>query len=157
MQGHHSRPVRGSDQTLAILTGGGRFRVCETKPHSTLSPCRSYRPTMRGTDATTGKTLSGLDHLRQSIRDILTTPLGSRVMRREYGSRLFDLVDNPLNDATIIELFAATAEALLRWEPRIKVQRVRARSTSEASISIDLEAIYLPTGEPVFLDGVQIA
>ena len=112
---------------------------------------------MRGTDATTGKTLSGLDHLRQSIRDILTTPLGSRVMRREYGSRLFDLVDNPLNDATIIELFAATAEALLRWEPRIKVQRVRARSTSEASISIDLEAIYLPTGEPVFLDGVQIA
>ena len=112
---------------------------------------------MRGTDATTGKTLSGLDHLRQSIRDILTTPLGSRVMRREYGSRLFDLVDNPLNDATIIELFAATAEALLRWEPRIKVQRVRARSTSEASISIDLEAIYLPTGEPVLLDGVQIA
>jgi phage baseplate assembly protein W len=112
---------------------------------------------MRGTDATTGKPLSGLDHLRQSIRDILTTPLGSRVMRREYGSRLFDLVDNPLNDATIIELFAATAEALLRWEPRIKVQRVQARSTSEASISIDLEAIYLPTGEPVFLDGVQIA
>lgn len=112
---------------------------------------------MRGTDATTGKPLSGLDHLRQSIRDILTTPLGSRVMRREYGSRLFDLVDNPLNDATIIELFAATAEALLRWEPRIKVQRVRARSTSEASISIDLEAIYLPTGEPVLLDGVQIA
>jgi len=68
---------------------------------------------MRGTDAKTGKPLSGVAHLRQSIRDILTTPLGSRVMRRNYGSRLFDLVDNPLNDQTLVEIFAATAEALI--------------------------------------------
>lgn len=83
---------------------------------------------MRGIDARTGKPLSGLAHLRQSIRDILTTPLGSRVMRRTYGSRLFDLVDNPLNEQTVIEIFAATAEALIRWEPRIRVTRVQARS-----------------------------
>lgn len=112
---------------------------------------------MRGTDATTGKRLSGIDHLRQSIRDILTTPLGSRVMRREYGSRLFDLIDNPLNEVTLVEIFAATAEALMTWEPRLKVLRVRAASLVPSSLSIDLEAIYLPTGEPVFLDGIQIA
>lgn len=112
---------------------------------------------MRGTNSTTGKPLDGIAHLRQSIRDILTTPLGSRVMRRTYGSRLFDLIDNPLNDGTIMEIFAATAEALLRWEPRLQVQRVQARSLSPASFEVDLEAIYLPTGEPVFLDGLQIA
>ncbi len=112
---------------------------------------------MRGTDSTTGKALSGVAHLRQSIRDILTTPLGSRVMRREYGSRLFDLVDNPLNEVTLVEIFAATAEALIRWEPRLRVQRVQARSQAESEISIDLEAIYLPTGEPVFLDGIFIS
>lgn len=112
---------------------------------------------MRGTNAKTGKPLSGLDHLRQSITDILTTPLGSRVMRRTYGSRLFDLVDNPLNDQTIIEIFAATAEALIRWEPRIRVQRVQAREITGAKISIDLEGIYLPTGQPVFLDGIQVS
>ena len=112
---------------------------------------------MRGTDSTTGKALSGVAHLRQSIRDILTTPLGSRIMRREYGSRLFDLVDNPLNDATIVEIFAATAEALIRWEPRIQVQRVQARSLEQSTISIDLEAIYLPTGDPVFLDGIVVS
>lgn len=78
-------------------------------------------------------------------------------MRRTYGSRLFDLVDNPLNSATIIEIFAATAEALLRWEPRLQVQRVQATSIEPSVISIDLEAIYLPTGEPIFLDGIQIA
>lgn len=112
---------------------------------------------MRGTDAKTGKALTGINHLRQSIRDILTTPLGSRVMRRDYGSRLFDLVDNPLNDATLIQIFAATAEALMLWEPRLQVQRVQAQSLSPASISIDLEAVYLPTGEPVFLDGLQVS
>jgi len=112
---------------------------------------------MRGTDAKTGKALSGVDHLRQSIRDILATPLGSRVMRRDYGSRLFDLVDNPLNDATRIEIFAATAEAIGVWEPRLQITRVQVASLTPASISIDLEAIYLPTGEPVFLDGLQVS
>lgn len=112
---------------------------------------------MRGIDAKTGKALEGIAHLRQSIRDILTTPIGSRVMRREYGSRLFDLVDAPLNDRTIIEIFAATAEALARWEPRLSVQRVQARSLSAGSIEVDMEAVYLPTGEPIFLDGIQVS
>jgi phage baseplate assembly protein W len=112
---------------------------------------------MRGTDAVTGKPVSGLAHLRQSIRDILTTPVGSRVMRRNYGSRLFNLVDNPLNAATLVEIYAATYEALLAWEPRIQVTQVSARSTSESAVSLDLEAIYLPTGQPIFLDGIAIA
>jgi phage baseplate assembly protein W len=111
---------------------------------------------MRGTDATTGKPLSGLAHLRQSIRDILTTPLGSRVMRRNYGSRLFELVDAPLNDRTIVDLYAATAEAILRWEPRIRVQRVQAESLTPGQIRIDMEAVYLPTGEPIFIDGIVV-
>jgi phage baseplate assembly protein W len=122
---------------------------------------------MRGTDARTGKPTSGLAHLRQSIRDILTTPLGSRIMRRNYGSRLFDLVDNPLNETTLVEIFAATAEALQQWEPRLRITRVQARSingvstegvssSSTGSVAIDLEAIFLPTGQPVFLDGIVL-
>ena len=35
-------------------------------------------------------------HLVQSIGDILTTPLGSRVLRRSYGSELPDLIDQPI-------------------------------------------------------------
>lgn len=112
---------------------------------------------MRGTDASTGKPLEGIAHLRQSIRDILTTPIGSRVMRRTYGSRLFDLVDNPLNAQTLVEIFAATAEALLRWEPRLIVQRVQARTVSAGKIEVDIDAVYVPTGEPVFLDGIVVS
>lgn len=75
--------------------------------------------------ATTGQPLSGNAHLAQSIADILSTPLGSRVMRRDYGSLLFDLLDQPINAALPMLLRAATAGALRRWEPRLRLTRVR--------------------------------
>lgn len=41
-----------------------------------------------GMNRETGKALTGIEHIQQSIRDILVTPIGSRVMRRKYGSAL---------------------------------------------------------------------
>lgn len=80
---------------------------------------------MIGMSATTGRPLDGNAHLAQSIHDILSTPLGSRVMRRDYGSLLFDLIDRPANAALRMLLHAATAIALARWEPRLKLTRVQ--------------------------------
>lgn len=84
-------------------------------------------------DRTTGRPLDGLAHLAQSIADILSTPIGSRLQRREYGSRLPDLIDAPANAATRVQLFAATATALMRWEPRISLQRVQLNATDAAN------------------------
>ena len=81
-------------------------------------------PVMNGMNATTGKALSGTAHIVQSIGDILSTPLGSRVMRRDYGSLLFKLIDQPGNAATAMLLRAATADAIRKWEPRVKLTRV---------------------------------
>lgn len=63
-------------------------------------------------------------HLQQSIDDILSTPLASRVARREYGSLLPELLDQPFGPATVQKLYAATAMALDRWEPRLKIASV---------------------------------
>lgn len=79
---------------------------------------------MQGMDARTGKPIGDEAHLAQSIGDILSTPLGSRVMRRDYGSLLFDLIDKPINGAIRMLLQAATAIALRRWEPRLQLTRV---------------------------------
>lgn len=79
---------------------------------------------MLGMDRTTGKPLSGLAHLQQSITDILTTPVGSRVMRRDYGSLIPLLIDQPFNAATRIRLFAATTTAHMRWEKRLRLTSV---------------------------------
>lgn len=79
---------------------------------------------MRGMDASTGCAIEGDAHLRQSIADILTTPLGSRVMRREYGSLLPGLIDAPFNPSTRVQLYGAIATALMRWEKRIQLTKV---------------------------------
>lgn len=63
-------------------------------------------------------------HLQQSVNDILSTPLASRIARREYGSALPEIIDQPFGPATVQKLYAATATALTRWEKRIKVTRV---------------------------------
>ncbi|WP_337846871.1 GPW/gp25 family protein [Sphingomonas sp.] len=74
--------------------------------------------------ALTGKPLAGAAHIAQSVKDILATPIGTRVMLRDYGSMIFELMDRPANAATLMLLRAATAGALRRWEPRIRLTRV---------------------------------
>jgi phage baseplate assembly protein W len=112
---------------------------------------------MRGVDSTTGRELSGENHLRQSIRDILTTPIGSRVMRRDYGSELSNLVDAPANRATIMDIIAATVDALRKWEPRIIPQRVQVESYAPGSLTIALTAISVPDGNIIDLKSLVIS
>lgn len=111
---------------------------------------------MQGTSASDGKLLDGLAHLRQSITDILTTPLGTRVQRRDYGSRLYQLVDAPMNAETIVDLYAATAEALANWEPRFRLTQVKLSSADAGAIELDLVGQYLPDGQTVTLDGIKV-
>lgn len=80
---------------------------------------------MNGMNHNTGKSITDLKtHVSQSIGDILSTPVGSRVMRRDYGSVLPDLVDEPLNATTLLRVYAATAAAVMRWEPRFKISHI---------------------------------
>ena len=73
----------------------------------------------------TGGAISELSLISQSISDILTTRIGTRVMRREYGSLIPELVDHPFNDATRLRVYAAVVMALMRWEPRISLSSVQ--------------------------------
>lgn len=79
---------------------------------------------LTGINAATGAVLSGDNHLVQSITDIVTTPLGSRIMLRDYGCLLFDLLDRAMNRATLLLGAMAVTIALARWEPRIAVRQV---------------------------------
>lgn len=109
---------------------------------------------MIGMGATTGTAIDGNAHLAQSIADILSTPLGSRVMRRDYGSMLFDLIDQPLNATTRMLHFAATAMALARWEPRLRLRKVTVtpgNAQGERVITIDGERADLPANAHVLL------
>ncbi|WP_265040670.1 GPW/gp25 family protein [Wolbachia endosymbiont (group A) of Ectemnius continuus] len=111
---------------------------------------------MRGMSNKTGKELEGIEHLKQSIIDILTTPIGSRVMRREYGSRLFELVDRPINRDFSLEIYAATAGALEKWEKRFKLEKVKITEVKEGKVNISLDGIYLPNGKNIHFEGIVV-
>lgn len=94
---------------------------------------------MIGMSRHTGLAIDGDAHLAQSITDILTTPIGTRVMRRHYGSELPQLLDAPMNGETLVDVFAAVADALDRWEPRLRLKRVEVTSAVSGSLELLLE------------------
>lgn len=73
----------------------------------------------------TGTTLQGIKDIQQSVVDILSTPIGSRIMRDSYGSLLPELIDQPIGDAMILQCYAAIIMALQQFEPRIIIHSVR--------------------------------
>lgn len=76
--------------------------------------------------------------IEESIKDILITPLGSRVMRPEYGSLLYTLIDRKIDDDFKIKLTRYTAEAISKWEKRVKLKGVRLNECKDNKLSITL-------------------
>lgn len=110
-----------------------------------------------GMNVLNGRSLTGLDHLKQSIADVLNTPIGSRVMRRDYGSKLFSLIDAPLNRGTLVDIYAATAEALMKWEDRLLVSAVDITSAQLGQITLKITGKYVLDGKTVQLDGIVVS
>jgi len=79
--------------------------------------------------------------IEQSIRIILLTPKGQRMMRPDFGCHIHELVFAQNDGATAGLAVHYVTEALNMWEPRIRVLEVKA-STDDADGSkllIDIE------------------
>jgi hypothetical protein len=91
--------------------------------------------------------LSGVDHVLQSIGVILTTRPGTRVERRAFGSDIPGLIDQPMNEQTILSMFVAAAEAIDRWEPRFRLTHVDVpKAGPDGALRLAIEGYYLPGG-----------
>lgn len=97
----------------------------------------------KGMNAKTGRAVYDTDHLTQSVQDILLTPQVSRVMRRDYGSGLFNLIDQAGNAAMHLRLYAAIATALLRFEPRLQLSRIQITANSNGQHFIDIDGVFI--------------
>lgn len=62
--------------------------------------------------------------IQKSIIRILKTPLGSRVMRPDFGSELYKLRDRKFDDEYRLLATKYTYEAIKKWEPRVNVTKV---------------------------------
>ena len=94
-----------------------------------------------------GTFITELEHVYQSIEMILTTPIGSRVMRRDFGSHLPRLLGKPLNPQTVTAIYAAANEAIATWEPRVEVVATRMNLEKANEGIVDLSVIIRLAGE----------
>jgi len=61
----------------------------------------------------------GPDNIEESVKQIIGTAVGERVMRPTFGCRIHDYVFHPNSSATVGMVGFYVSEALHKWEPRI--------------------------------------
>lgn len=103
----------------------------------------------QGMNRNTGLGISDTEHISQSMRDILLTPVSSRVMRREYGSLLSALIDMPQNPALRLQIMVACYSAIQKWEPRIRLTAISFESGAAGEMYVDITGIRTDTGASV--------
>jgi phage baseplate assembly protein W len=59
------------------------------------------------------------DSVKRSLETIFTTPYSSRVFRRQFGSKVLDLLYEPVDNHTASHLKTMMREMATMWEPRI--------------------------------------
>ena len=82
-------------------------------------------------------------NLEESIRIILGTHLGERVYRPNFGSRLSELVFEPMNTQTLLLIRLYVQEALEFREPRIEIVNVITMPDSRRG-QVEIEIVYKP-------------
>lgn len=76
--------------------------------------------------------------VEDSIKDILLTPIGSRVMLPEYGSRIFELIDRRVDDDFMADLACYVIEAVEKWEKRVKIDEVKLISSNNHRLNFKI-------------------
>ncbi|WP_343560413.1 GPW/gp25 family protein [Kiloniella sp. b19] len=86
----------------------------------------------------TGAPMNGTAHIAQSLNDLFSTPIGSRVIRRSYGF-LTELIDQPSNSLTRQRILGAAATAIALWEPRLIVEGIEYTPAFDGSATLEIK------------------
>jgi hypothetical protein len=79
------------------------------------------------------------ENIKESIIIILSTKLGERLMRPDFGCRIHQLLFAPNTiDTHNLAIFYVT-EALRKWEHRIILNQVDVLTTTETAINIHID------------------
>lgn len=68
---------------------------------------------------------SGGADIDGSLRMVLTTAPGERLMRPQFGCRIWDLLFEPINANTIGLMAESVKDAVSQWEPRVELEDVQ--------------------------------
>jgi len=110
-----------------------------------------------GTDMNTGEVITdSKSSILQSIKTILTTPIGSRVLRRDFGSNIFYMLDQPMNQVTKVKIQAAVADALQKHERRVNFTSIRVSKVEKGHLTLDVEGYLIGDNQFLRLTNINI-
>ena len=80
-------------------------------------------------------------HILESVRQIIGTRRGERVMRPEFGADADNLVFSPQSNSGIRIAAHNIGQQILRWEKRVDLQKVEITRIEdlEAEINLDIQ------------------
>jgi Bacteriophage baseplate protein W len=84
----------------------------------------------------------GGDGIDASIRMALSTAPGERVMRPQFGCRIWDLLFEPVNANTLGLMAEAVRDALSQWEPRIEVDDIEVEPDPASPARVVIRILY---------------
>jgi len=84
----------------------------------------------------------GADELDRAIHLVLLTAPGERLMRPQFGCRIWDLLFEPVTPNLLGLIAEAVRDALAQWEPRIVVDDVRPAADPDDAALIRIAIDY---------------
>ncbi|GEA85085.1 MAG: GPW/gp25 family protein [Cellulomonas sp.] len=80
--------------------------------------------------------------IEDAIRVVLLTAPGERLMRPQFGCRIWDLMFEPVTPNLLGLISQAVRDALAQWEPRIDVDDVRPVQDDDDSGLVRIQITY---------------
>jgi len=112
-----------------------------------------------GMNAATGEVITGVPYLRQRLADVINTPLGSIVGRRDFGSMLFELIDRNVDSRFQMDAYVRLANAINNKANGLddfKLDQMSIVRLAKHHIQISVSGDHLVTDESVQLDGIDL-
>ena len=83
-----------------------------------------------------------IPHIEQSLRQILGTTIGSRVIRRDFGSEIRGIVFEPNDPLLDTEFDFMIRKAIETWEPRVIVGPISIDRTDWQRGRLEIEVTF---------------
>ncbi len=84
----------------------------------------------------------GAADLDRSMAVVLATAPGERVMRPQFGCRIWDLLFEPVTPNLLGLMAQAVRDALAQWEPRVTIESVDPVPDSNDSALVVIDVTY---------------
>jgi uncharacterized protein len=114
--------------------------MSESAPHF-LGRGWSFPPSFSRESATTS-TVSEAEDIQESLRILLSTAPGERIMVPQYGCALWQMVFERLDTTLLTRIQDVVRRAILHWEPRITTDRVDVRADSGVAGLVRIDITY---------------